>query len=38
MRRPVFRGLRLIAVFGGSILMLTGWLAGPASGRFGQGN
>jgi len=31
MRRPVFGGLRLIAVLGGSIMMLTGWLAGPAS-------
>jgi len=31
MRRPVFGGLRLIAVLGGSIMMLNGWLAGPAS-------
>lgn len=31
MRRPVFDGFRLIAVLGGSIMMLTGWLAGPAS-------
>ena len=31
MRRPVFGGLRLIAVLAGSIMMLTGWLSGPAS-------
>jgi lipid-binding SYLF domain-containing protein len=31
MRRPIFRGLRLIAVLAGSIMMVTGWLSGPAS-------
>ena len=31
MRRPVFHGLRLVAMLAGSIMMLTGWLCGPAS-------
>src|SRR6478609_545514 len=31
MRRPVFGGLRLIAVLACSIVLFTGWLSGPAS-------
>jgi len=31
MRSPVFRRLRLIATVAGSLMMLTGWMAGPAS-------
>jgi len=31
MRSPVFRRLRLIATVVGSVMMLSGWLAGPAS-------
>src|SRR5262245_28379286 len=31
MTRPVFRGLRRVAMVAGSVIMLTGWLSGPAS-------
>lgn len=31
MRRPVFRGLRFVAMLAGSVMMLTGWFSGPAS-------
>src|SRR6187549_656337 len=31
MRSPVFRRLRLIATVVGSVMMLSGWLAGPTS-------
>ena len=31
MRRQMFGGLRLMATLAGSIMLLTGWLSGPAS-------
>ena len=31
MRRPIFRDLRLVTMVAGSVMLLTGWLTGPAS-------
>lgn len=31
MKTPVFRALRLMAMVAGSLMLFTGWLAGPAS-------
>ena len=31
MKRPVFHGLHLMAMVAGSLMLLTGWLSGPAS-------
>ncbi|HEX6532709.1 MAG TPA: YSC84-related protein [Nitrospira sp.] len=36
MTRRVFGGLRFVAVVAGSIMMLTGWLCGPASAASGR--